>query len=135
MPERCKPFLKTSFSVVFALSMKSQFLVQLHIFRINILNSLISCSSVQGPCKSQSDQVPSECPLNALRVPTSKCLKCLSALRVSLNAHPVPKCLIKCNLKEILSMKRCFMKKKEMQKIKHRREEFKKLNIDVVSKR
>ena len=70
---------------------------------------------VHSECPSDL-QVP-KCP-SALLVPSewspsvrvlSECYKCLSALWVSLDARSVSECLIRCDLYEILSMKRCFM--------------------------
>ena len=75
----------------------------------------LKCSSARMPSEFLSDQVPSECP-SALSV-SSECLKCSSALWMSLNARPVPEYLIRCDLNEILNIKRCFMyiqKEKEM---------------------
>ena len=52
---------------------------------------------------------------------------------MSLNEYPVPECLIRCDLNEILNTKRCFM---DIQKKKENgREEFKELHIEAVSER
>ena len=45
LPERCKPSLQTSFSIILALSIYSKFGVRLHILQIEILKSLIRCST------------------------------------------------------------------------------------------
>ena len=49
---------------------------------------------------------------------------------MSLNARPVPECLIRCDLNKMLSIKYVSCKKK-----KNGREEFKGLNIEAVSER
>ena len=56
-------------------------------------------------------------------------------LLVSLNARPVPECLKRCDLNKMLSIKYVSCKKKEMQKEKNGREEFKELNMEAVSER
>ena len=59
--------------------------------------------------------VLSECPSAWV---LSECLQCSSALWVSLNACPVPECLIRCDLNKMLSMKTCFMQKERNAKRK-----------------
>ena len=54
---------------------------------------------------------------------------------MSLNALPVSEYLIRSELNKMLSIKICSRKKKEIQKEKNGREEFKELNIEAASGR
>ena len=64
------------------------------------------CPSAQVPkCPPSAFWVPSECPSAPV---LSECLKCSSALWLSLNVRPMPEYLIRCDWNEMLSIKRCF---------------------------